>query len=523
MARIIKPPYFESVVNDGEKRLLQFLQVNLPDTYILIPNIELAATNTRNNRTQYWEYDLVVVAPHAIFNIENKDWKGRIEGDNNYWYINDKERPNPLKTCRLKSSILAATLKENEYLWGRAWVQSMVTLSYQNIMPPYLMQEAGKITFQLDDKLIRFLSDATIIEKRADDIADIQQDIADFLIGNQSKKSIKDKKEVAGFDVLEVLQQEPNFTEYLVKLKGLNTAIKKRVKEYALQVSGLTAEELKQRESRIRNQYVALASMKAKPFILNVDFRIDDESHMFYEISDFLDENSLRSEAKHKTFTFQEKMNIIRNIMTALKEAHHVNIFHRDINPDNVFLHGGYAYLGNFGKSYFADDNRQGYTVMATINEMNATAYHPLELTVGDASRASDIYSLGVLVYWLFTDKEPFNTPFDLDKMGGQLPPDKLPSAINASLPKWLDQLCLKTILIDDLKRIDSIDELENFIETSLKEAESHDSQKKEVTKQPLPTKDAYDLKEGDRVGDYTIYKILGKGGYSRVFKVKHT
>jgi len=523
MARIIKPPYFESVVNDGEKRLLDFLKVNLPDDYILIPNVELASTNPRNNRTQYWEYDLVVVAPHAIFNIENKDWKGRIEGDNNYWYINDKERPNPLKTCRLKSSILAATLKEHEYLWGKAWVQSMVTLSYQNIMPPYLMQEAGKITFQLNDKLIRFLSGASIIEKRADDIADIQQEIADFLIGNQSKKSIKDKKEVAGFDILEILQQDENYTEYLVKLKGLNTAVKKRVKEYALQVSGLSADELKQRESRIRNQYVALASMKAKPFILNVDFRIDEESHMFYEISDFLDENSLRSEAKHKTFTFQEKMNIIRNIMTALKEAHHVNIFHRDINPDNVFLHGGYAYLGNFGKSYFADDNRQGYTVMATINEMNATAYHPLELTVGDASRASDIYSLGVLVYWLFTDREPFKTPYDLDKMGGQLTPDKLPSTINASLPKWLDELCQKTILVDDLKRIDSIDELEQFIESALKEAESNHTNKKEVPKQSLPSKDTYDLKEGDRIGDYTIYKILGKGGYSRVFKVKHT
>ncbi|MBK8518426.1 MAG: protein kinase [Saprospiraceae bacterium] len=523
MARIIKPPYFESVVNDGEKRLLDFLQVNLPDSYILIPNIELAATNTRNNRTQYWEYDLVVVAPHAIFNIENKDWKGRIEGDDSYWYLNDRQRPNPLKTCRLKSSILAAKLKEHEYLWGKAWVQSMVTLSYHNIMPPYLMQEAGKITFQLDEKLIRFLSDASLLEKREDDIADIQKEIANFLIGNQSKKSNKEKKEVAGFDVLEILQQEPNYTEYLVKLKGLNTAVKKRVKEYALQVSGLSAEELKQRESRIRNQYVALASMKAKPFILNVEFRIDEENHMFYEISDFLDENSLRSEAKHKTFTFQEKLNIIRNIMTALKEAHHVNIFHRDINPDNVFLHGGYAYLGNFGKSYFADDDRQGYTVMATINEMNATAYHPLELTVGDASRASDIYSLGVLVYWLFTDREPFKTPYDLDKMGGQLTPDKLPSAINASLPKWLDELCNKTILIDDLKRIDSIDELEQFIESALKEAESNHTNKKEVPKQSLPSKDTYDLKEGDRIGDYTIYKILGKGGYSRVFKVKHT
>lgn len=93
--------------------------------------------------------------------------------------------------------------------------------------------------------------------------------------------------------------------------------------------------------------------------------------------------------------------------MVALKEAHKESIFHRDINPDNIYLSSGYAYLGNFGKSYFIDHSEEGYTVMPTINQNNATAYHPLELTVNDASAVSDIYSLGVLIYWLFTDKEP--------------------------------------------------------------------------------------------------------------------
>jgi hypothetical protein len=66
MAKIIVPPYFDSVVNAGEKRLLDYLQVNLPDSFYLVPNVELASTNPRNNRTQYWEYDLLIVAPHAI-------------------------------------------------------------------------------------------------------------------------------------------------------------------------------------------------------------------------------------------------------------------------------------------------------------------------------------------------------------------------------------------------------------------------------------------------------------------------
>ncbi|WP_255345387.1 serine/threonine-protein kinase [Pontibacter sp. BAB1700] len=238
-------------------------------------------------------------------------------------------------------------------------------------------------------------------------------------------------------------------------------------------------------------------------------------------MSDFLDENSLRAEARSKTFTFDEKLNIIKNVMTALKESHKENIYHRDINPDNIYLISGYAYLGNFGKSYFSDHNEQGFTVMATINESNATPYHPLELTIGDASRASDIYSLGVLIYWLFAEKEPVKSPYELDKLGGKLPADRLPTAINPSLPKWLNEISLKTILVDDTHRIDSIEELDKLLINFLKSDDSVKDSAKPTTKPNVP-QDPYDLKEGDQVEVFTIYQVLGKGGYSTVFKVKH-
>lgn len=522
MAKIIVPPYFDSVVNAGEKRLLDYLQVNLPDSFYLVPNVELASTNPRNNRTQYWEYDLLIVTPHAIYNIENKDWKGRIEGDDNYWYVNDRQRQNPLKTGRQKTAVLASKLREHEPAWARAWIQNMVTLSYPNTYAPSLWQESAKLTFQLNEQLINYLTDPEQIGKSEDDIADIYKEIVKYLDGSQSKKAPDEKREVEGYEIIEILQQEPNFTEYLVKPKGVTSSIRKRVKEYSLQVAGLSQPELLKREEVIKNQYKALHKIKAKPFILNVEFKIDEENHQFYEISDFLDENSLRAEARSKTFTFQEKLGIIRNVMAALKEAHKESTFHRDINPDNIYMSSGYAYLGNFGKSYFTDHNQQGYTVMATINESNATPYHPLELTVGDASRASDIYSLGVLIYWLFTGEEPFRTPYDLDKMGGKLPADKLPTTLNKALPKWLDELCHKTILTDDLKRIDSIEQVEKFIEDALKENDS-DVPSSRTTKTPVTqSADIYELKVGDKIGDYVIHQILGKGGYSRVFRVKH-
>ncbi|WP_313386008.1 methylation-associated defense system protein kinase MAD6 [Chishuiella sp.] len=519
MANIIKPPYFESVVNAGEKRLLDYLEVQLPDNYYLIPNVEIASTNPKNNRTQYWEYDLIVVAPHGIYNIENKDWKGRIEGDDHYWYLNDRQMPNPLKTGRQKTAILASKLKETNFAWGKAWIQNMLTLSFDNAYPPIISHEAQKLTFCLNKKLVDFITAPYSIGKLEDNIADIQQAIMQFLIGQQSKKSPGQKREIEGYEVLEIIQQEPNFTEYLVKPKGV-TSVRRKIKEYALQVSGLSVEELKKREDKIKNQYHALNKLKAKPFILNVEFRIDEVNHLFYEISDFLEENSLRSEVRVKTFTFKEKIDIIKNVMVALKEAHKESIFHRDINPDNIYLSSGYAYLGNFGKSYFIDHSEEGYTVMPTINQNNATAYHPLELTVNDASTVSDIYSLGVLIYWLFTDTEPFKTPYDLDKMGGKLKTDLLPTHINSNLPKWIDEVCLQTILTDDLKRIESVETLQDIIANAI---ESKSVAEASLVVAPVLKSSPFEeLKEGDSIGSYSIHKILGKGGYSKVFKVKH-
>lgn len=521
MATIIKPPYFEAVVNAGEQRLLDFLEVNLPDDYFLIPNVELASTNPKNNRTQYWEYDLIVVAPHAIFNIENKDWKGRIEGDDNYWYLNDRQMTNPLKTGRQKTAVLASKLKEFNPAWARAWVMNMLTLSYDNVYTPVISSEAYRLTFMLNERLLAYLQNPANAGKDENAIADLQHDVVKFLTGQQSKKSLEEKREVQGYEIVEILDQQTNFTEYLVKEEG-NTPVRRRIKEYALQVTGMSPEELRNREDQIKNQYNALKNLKGKPFILNVEFIVDNENHLFYEISDFLDENSLRSEARHKTFTFKEKLQIIENIMVALKEAHHKGIFHRDINPDNVYLASGYAYLGNFGRSYFLDHNDEGYTVMPTINQNNATAYHPLELTVNDANASSDIYSLGVLVYWLFTDKEPFSSPYALDKLGGRLPENLLPSKINPNLPTWIDDLCLKTILTDDQKRLQTVEELQKLIADAV---ENNSQTSAQTTQQPTPVPAVStfeELKEGDTIGSYTIHKVLGKGGYSRVFKVKH-
>lgn len=111
MAQIRKPIHDDGPVNAGEQRLLDYLDLKLPSNYIIIPNLNIAITG-QNRVMKYWEYDCIVVAPHAVYHIENKDWAGNLEGDDWAWfrsgqgnithYLHPKERENKGKEKLLK-------------------------------------------------------------------------------------------------------------------------------------------------------------------------------------------------------------------------------------------------------------------------------------------------------------------------------------------------------------------------------------------------------------------------------------
>jgi len=502
MAELI-PAYFKEFVNTGEERLVLYLQANLPDNYYLLPNIELAATNPRNNITQFWEYDLLVLTPHAIFCIENKDWRGRLEGDNNYWYLNDRQKANPLKLGRQKTAILHSKLAQENPDWSKVWVQNMVTLSHPVQNKSGLAQEALKLTFLLNNQLIDFITNPEKLGQRENGILPWHDKIIAYLSGSQSIKKPEEKKELLGqYEIIEILNKEVNYTEYLVKIKGVTSSIRKRIKEYALESNGD-----EQSKNRIRNQFIALNKIKGKSFILNVEFFNDDENHLFYEITDFYDENTLRAELKLKTYTNEQRLTIISDLMAALKSAHDEGVYHREINPENIYIISGHAYLSNFGKAWFTDHNGMGYTVASTITAANITPYHALELLSKEASRASDIYSLGVLIYELFLGEVPVTSSLELNKLGGRLPEDRLPTSKNPALPKWLDELCNKTILCDEFERFDNLAEMESFIKENLKEQSTTPEKEKEKVQE-----DSLEYNIGDKVGFKGKQSIINHG-----------
>ncbi|HLW73496.1 MAG TPA: serine/threonine-protein kinase, partial [Gammaproteobacteria bacterium] len=101
-------------------------------------------------------------------------------------------------------------------------------------------------------------------------------------------------------------------------------------------------------------------------------------------------------------------LRIMRQVCTALQVAHEQSVLHRDIKPENVMLEpSGNAKLMDFG---LASRMRYGDGPKAKLLVVGTPPYSsPEQLRGEDVDERTDIYACGVMMYYMFTGKLPFN------------------------------------------------------------------------------------------------------------------
>ncbi len=525
MGKIAYPRHYNDVVNAGEKRLLDYLELYLPDNYYIVPNGEYANISPQG-AVRFWEYDAIVVAPHAIYHIENKDWGGHLEGDDFAWYINGAERKNPHKTATLKSKILASILQKKDPTWRKALVQTIISLSHPSQSKYYLDPQSAcyKATFLLDHELVNYITNPGLSNKRENEIVDLVPGIRDFLTGESSHQKHRNKTTVLDYKVEEVLQSTEDFTEYLCRPKFFASK-KFKIREYPLDIAGKTSDELLKIKYKAENAKHAQERLDASPFIVRCECHLSDDQNYFYEISDYMQESTLRATLRTKTYTEVQKLQIILDVANAIKEAHEKQVIHRDVSPENIYvLNSGHAALANFGRSWYAEHLDYQYSVKSELMEEGMSAYIAPD---PEPCPESDIYSLGVVIYELLTGKLPFESTAKFRFMGA-LSDDQMPSQIIKDLPEWMDDIIRHTIQLDSANRWHKVTELIDFIEDHLKEStnksKGNSSSSEVLISSNNKVVNLKDLKPGDQVTpSIVLYEELGKGGFGRVFKAKHT
>jgi beta-lactam-binding protein with PASTA domain/tRNA A-37 threonylcarbamoyl transferase component Bud32 len=152
-----------------------------------------------------------------------------------------------------------------------------------------------------------------------------------------------------------------------------------------------------------------------------------------------------------------EAVEIVRQVLAGVKYAHEHGIVHRDLKPQNVLVDSeGRARVTDFGIARAgASEITQTGSVLGTAQYLSPEQAQGLPVTA-----ASDIYSVGVMLYEALTGRVPFDADSPVTvalKQVSERP--RPPSELNPAVSRALDGVVLRALAKDPANRFASAEE----------------------------------------------------------------
>lgn len=221
-------------------------------------------------------------------------------------------------------------------------------------------------------------------------------------------------------------------------------------------------------ELRRRFQREALSTTSlAHPNIVNI-FDVGEDGSVHYLVMEYVPGKTLKEYIiEHSPVSPERAVEIMKQLTSALAHAHHNQIVHRDIKPQNILMDAeGNVKISDFGiaMALSATSYTQTNSVLGTVHYLS-----PEQARGGTANKKSDIYSLGIVMYELITGKLPFSgesaVSIALKHLQTETPSlrDTVPT-----LPQSLENIVLKATAKNMQHRYQSADEMEEDLATAL-------------------------------------------------------
>ena len=194
---------------------------------------------------------------------------------------------------------------------------------------------------------------------------------------------------------------------------------------------------------RFRQEAASAANLQS-PYIVNVYDWGQDEG-TYYIVMEYVRGSDLKTAINERGAINQRKVaEIGSQVCQALSAAHKLDIIHRDIKPQNIMVQpDGNVKVMDFGIARAKNSVKtQTSSVLGTAHYISPEQAQGKELTP-----ASDIYSLGIVLYEAATGKLPFDGPDAISVAMKQVNDTPLlPSEINPEIDPDLEMIIMKAL-----------------------------------------------------------------------------
>lgn len=164
--------------------------------------------------------------------------------------------------------------------------------------------------------------------------------------------------------------------------------------------------------ARFRRERNILASLNHPNIAHLLDGGITDDG-LPYLVMEYVDGIPLLEYCNNQNLSVQERLSLFKSICSAVEHAHKNATIHRDLKPSNIFIsEGGTVKILDFGIAKLVEPNQQeDYIIQTRTNARILTMGYaaPEQFEQQPITTATDIYTMGILLYELLVGVRPFD------------------------------------------------------------------------------------------------------------------
>lgn len=170
------------------------------------------------------------------------------------------------------------------------------------------------------------------------------------------------------------------------------------------------------------------------------------ESGLPYFVMELVEGERIEKYCSNESLTITERLDLFLKVCSAIQYAHQNLVVHRDIKPGNIFVtKDGTPKLLDFGIAKLLDPSSAQATILTRtgLRFMTLEYASPEQLKGRRITTATDIYSLGVVLYELLTGSYPYkfdnSLPSEIERVVCTTEPEKPSTAVRRLKEKRIE------------------------------------------------------------------------------------